>query len=53
MRCAGAFVVDGGVARLLQIRGMIGQNERLYDAAASMLLCQELGADIRNGDGMR
>jgi len=51
MRCAGAFVVDGAFTATQRYRGMIGRNERFYDAAASMLLCQELGADIRNADG--
>jgi fructose-1,6-bisphosphatase/inositol monophosphatase family enzyme len=51
MRCAGAFVIDGTFVATQRYRGMIGLNERIYDAAASMLICEELGAEIRWADG--
>jgi myo-inositol-1(or 4)-monophosphatase len=47
VRCAGAFVVDGTFTARQRYRGMIGRNEFLYDAAACMLINEELGAEIR------
>lgn len=51
MRCAGAFVIEGAFVAAQRYRGMIGMREKLYDVAASVLLCQELGAEIRYADG--
>lgn len=51
MRCSGAFVIDGTFTARQRFRGMIGRGEYLYDAAASILLNQELGADVRWADG--
>ena len=51
MRISGAFVIDGAFTCMQRYRGMIGYNEHLYDAAASILLGQELEADIRYIDG--
>ena len=50
-RCAGAFVVDGTFAATQRYRGLIGYGEYLYDAAACMLIAQELGAEIRWASG--
>lgn len=51
MRCAGAFVVDGMFTARQRYRGLIGMNEYLYDAAASILVNTELGADVRWASG--
>jgi myo-inositol-1(or 4)-monophosphatase len=51
MRCTGAFVVDGVFTMAQRYRGMIGMREKLYDAAACMLMAQELGMDVRYADG--
>lgn len=51
MRCSGAFVIDGTFTARQRFRGLIGRGEFLYDAAASILLGQELGAEIRWADG--
>lgn len=51
MRCSGAFVVDGTFTARQRYRGLIGKGEYLYDAAGSMVLCSEVGADIRYADG--
>jgi len=51
MRCAGAFVIDGTFTARQRYRGLIGHKEKLYDIAASVLIGQELGADIRYADG--
>ena len=51
IRCSGAFVIDGVFTATQRYRGMIGYRERLYDAAASILFGQELGADVRYADG--
>jgi myo-inositol-1(or 4)-monophosphatase len=51
MRCAGAFVIDGAFTARQRYRGLIGRGEFLYDAAASILINQELGADIRWANG--
>ncbi|MBC8066106.1 MAG: hypothetical protein H7Y17_14840 [Chlorobia bacterium] len=51
MRCAGAFVIDGTFTAMQRYRGMIGGGEYLYDAAASILINEELGAEIRWADG--
>ena len=50
-RCAGAFVIDGMFIARQRYRGLIGYGEYLYDAAACMLICKELGADVRWADG--
>ena len=51
MRHAGAFVIDGCFVAAQRYRGLIGINERLYDIAACVLFCLELGADVRYADG--
>lgn len=50
-RIAGAAVVDGAFVANQRYRGWIGGGERLYDVAAAMLICQELGADVRLANG--
>jgi myo-inositol-1(or 4)-monophosphatase len=51
VRCAGAFVVDGMFTATQRYRGLVGLDEYLYDAAASILINQELGADVRWANG--
>lgn len=51
MRCSGAFVIDGTFTAQQRFRGLIGRGEYLYDAAASILINEELGADVRWADG--
>ena len=51
MHLAGAFVVDGTFTAAQRYRGLLGYKERLYDVAACVLLCQELGAEVRYTDG--
>ncbi|CAN5629561.1 inositol monophosphatase family protein [soil metagenome] len=51
MRIGGAFVVDGCFVLTQRLRGMIARRERLYDAAAVVLMARELGADVRYADG--
>ncbi len=51
MRCSGAFVVDGTFTATQRFRGLIGMGEKLYDVAASILINQELGADVRYASG--
>ncbi len=50
-RCAGSFVVDAMFVATQRYRGMAGMREKLYDAAASIVINRELGADIRYADG--
>lgn len=51
MRCSGAFVIDGTFTAQQRFRGLIGRGEYLYDAAASILINEELGAEVRWADG--
>lgn len=51
MRCSGAFVVDGAFVAQQRYRGLIGVREKLYDMAACVCICRELGADVRYLDG--
>ncbi len=51
IRISGAFVVDGTFTATQRFRGMIGHSEKLYDIAASVLINQEVGADIRYANG--
>ena len=51
MRLSGAFVVDGTFTAMQRFRGMVGQSEKLYDIAASVLINQEVGAEIRYTSG--
>lgn len=51
MRISGAFVVDGTFTANQRFRGMVGLSERLYDVAASILINQEVGAEIRYTSG--
>lgn len=51
MRCSGAFVIDGTFTAKQRFRGLIGRGEYLYDAAASILINEELGAEVRWADG--
>jgi fructose-1,6-bisphosphatase/inositol monophosphatase family enzyme len=50
-RDLGSFVVSGAFVATQRLRGLIGRNEKLYDCAAAILLCNELGADIRYANG--
>ncbi len=52
-RTTGSFVVEGCWVARQRFRGMIGAGESLYDAAACLVICQELGAEIRYADGQR
>lgn len=51
-RVLGAFVVSGAYVATQRLRGMVGMGESLYDAAAVIVICRELDAEIRfaNGD---
>jgi myo-inositol-1(or 4)-monophosphatase len=51
MRCSGAFVIDGAFTATQRFRGLVGLGEKLYDIAASVLINQELGADVRYASG--
>ncbi len=51
MRNAGSFVLDGLFVAAQRLRGLIGMKEKLYDIAAAVLVCLELGADVRYADG--
>ncbi len=51
MRLSGAFVIDGTYTAMQRFRGLIGQRERLYDVAASVLIGQECDAAVRYADG--
>jgi len=51
MRCSGAFVVDGAFVAQQRYRGLIGVREKLYDMAACVCICRELGADVRYLNG--
>jgi len=51
MRCSGAFVIDGTFTATQRFRGLIGLGEKLYDIAASILINQEIGADVRYASG--
>jgi myo-inositol-1(or 4)-monophosphatase len=54
MRYSGAFVIDACWVAAGRLRGMVDYKCKLYDIAASVLICQELDADVRyaNGDPM-
>lgn len=45
-RETGAFVIDGTFFASQRHRAMVGGNERLYDAAASILFALELGGEV-------
>jgi len=51
VRCSGAFVIDGTFTANQRFRGMVGQCEKLYDVAASVLINLEVGAEIRYTSG--
>lgn len=51
MRCTGSFVVEGTFVARQRYRGMVGIREKLYDVAASVCLCTELGAEVRYANG--
>ncbi len=51
MRYSGAFVVDAMFVAAGRLRGMIDYKCKLYDIAASIIICSELDADIRYADG--
>jgi fructose-1,6-bisphosphatase/inositol monophosphatase family enzyme len=44
-------VIEGAFVACQRYRGMIGDSENLYDAAAAVLINQELGAEVRYADG--
>lgn len=51
LRSSGAFVIDGTWTATGRYRGMIGMNERLYDVAAAVMLCEKVGAVACQYDG--
>lgn len=51
MRHNGAFVVDAMFVASQRFRGLVDYKCKLYDIAASLVICSELGADIRHVDG--
>lgn len=50
-RYSGAFVIEAIWVARQRFRGMISDKANLYDAAAAMGICMELGADVRYADG--
>jgi len=53
MRYTGAFVIEGMWVARQRFRGLISYKANLYDCAACIGICAELGADIRYVDGSR
>lgn len=51
LRLSGAFVIDGAFVAAGRFRGLIGRRESLYDVAASIVLCREVGAHVSYADG--
>lgn len=51
MRYSGAFVIDGCWVARGRLRGMVDYKCKLYDAAACILICQELGGEVRYANG--
>ncbi|HRF59412.1 MAG TPA: inositol monophosphatase family protein [Fimbriimonadaceae bacterium] len=51
MRHSGAFVVDAMFVARGRMRGLIDYKCKLYDIAASLVVCGELGYDIRYASG--
>jgi myo-inositol-1(or 4)-monophosphatase len=51
MRLCGAFVIDAMFVASGRFRGLIGRREKLYDAAASVVICREVGAVVNYADG--
>lgn len=50
-RCSGAFVIDGTFTAMGRYRALYGLNECLYDVAAALLLCREVGMEASYLDG--
>jgi myo-inositol-1(or 4)-monophosphatase len=50
-RHLGSFVVEAAFTAMGKYRAMLGSRVMLYDAAAGILACRELGADVRMLDG--
>lgn len=50
-RCAGAFVIEGCFVATGRYRGLVGMREKLYDVAGSVLIAEELGAEVRYASG--
>ncbi len=50
-RTIGSVVLEGVWVASRKLRGIIGRGEMLYDVAATVLINQELGADVRYADG--
>ncbi|HMS55453.1 MAG TPA: inositol monophosphatase family protein [Fimbriimonadaceae bacterium] len=50
-RCAGAFVIEGCFVATGRYRGLVGMREKLYDVAGSVLIAEELGAEVRYATG--
>lgn len=50
-RCSGAFVIDGTFTAMGRYRALYGLNECLYDVAAAVLLCREVGMQASYLDG--
>lgn len=51
MRCSGAFVIDAMWVAQQRFRGLIGIRGKIYDIAASLLINEELGAEVTHIDG--
>jgi len=51
MRYNGAFVVEAAMVLRGIFRGMVSHKANLYDAAASIVMAEELGMDVRHADG--
>jgi|SRR5579885_2763721 len=51
MRCSGAFVIDATWVAQQRFRGLIGIRGKLYDVAASVLINQEVDAEVAYIDG--
>lgn len=50
-RCSGAFVIDGTFTATGRYRALYGLNESLYDVAAAVLICREVGMEASYVDG--
>ncbi len=50
-RCSGAFVIDGTFTATGRYRALYGLNESLYDVAAAVLICREVGMEASYIDG--
>lgn len=51
VRYTGCIVSDGVFVATQRFRGLIDDKCKLYDVAAVIVMCRELGADVRYADG--